>query len=219
MMLRWTVGVFFSLLISLGWAEPLLYETGPATDSSFVRFVSATVDALNVQTEMGGKIQLSQSRPDTGWIAVKANTQLKARVLAQGKQRDVMIKLKPGEFSNVLVTALKNGNIDVSVTREQPSDFSAYKVALAIVNANSDCKNATLKLAGKNVVIFDSIAVGQMQRRMVNPVTLNIDLYCAGNIVQKDINVGLLSAGDRRTIFVVPSQSGVALLPILDRMP
>ncbi|MGK0673788.1 MAG: alginate O-acetyltransferase AlgF [Halothiobacillaceae bacterium] len=199
-------------------AEPKLYPTGPAEDAAFVRFVNALDGPLEVRAGKDARIELT-AESSTRWQAVKARTPLEATLGFGGKNEAVSVSVQPSEF--VTVAAIPEGAAGwkVELGRESPTDFSAFKVSLGLLNLAADCPSATLKLTGKDVAIVEDVAPRTIKRRQINPVALSVELYCQGKRTGTPIDLGSLRAGERWTLLARPTREGTRIMPILDRMP
>lgn len=200
-------------------AAPQLYETGPAEDAAFVRFVSAVPGAVEVVADGGARVALDPQNASTTWQPVKARVALKATLHHAGTKQDTQVSVQPSEFVTLAAVPGGKGGWQVAVGREKPQDFSAHRVSLGLLNFSETCTNAMLKLASKDVVIIDKAQTGQVERRMINPVALGVDLFCNGQKAQQAVDLGSLRAGSRWTLMVVPVAKGWQLQPVLDRMP
>jgi hypothetical protein len=200
-------------------AAPQLYETGPAEDASFVRFVAAVPGAVEVVVGRNARLPLDPQNASTTWQSVRARVALKATLQHAGGKQDVEVSVQPSEFVTLAAIPSGQGSWLVGVGREKPQDFSAHRVSLGLLNMAKGCADATLKLAGKDVVIVDKAQIGQVERRMINPVSLGVDLFCNGQKVQEAVDLGSLRAGSRWTLLVLPEAKSWRLMPVLDRMP
>ncbi|MFZ5513119.1 MAG: alginate O-acetyltransferase AlgF [Pseudomonadota bacterium] len=200
-------------------AEPKLYPTGPAEDAAFIRFVDAVGGPLEVRAGKDARIELSAENSSTSWQAVKARAPLGATLSHGGKSEAVEVSVQPSEF--VTVAAIPDGasGWKVELGRESPTDFSAFKVSLGLLNLATDCPSATIKLTGKDVAIVEDVAPRAIKRRQINPVALGVDLYCQGRRTGTPTELGSLRAGERWTLLVRPTREGPRIMPILDRMP
>lgn len=212
-------GLLAGVLHAAATAAPQLYETGPAEDASFVRFVAAVPGAVDVVAGRNARMVLDQKNTSTTWQAVRAGVSLNATMLHLGGKQDVEVTVQPSEFVTVAAIPNVSGGWVVSIGREKPQDFSAHRVSLGLLNFSTGCADATLKLAGKDVVIINKAQTGQVERRMINPVSLGVDLFCNGKVVQEAVDLGNLRAGSRWTVLVLPDGKGWRLMPVLDRLP
>lgn len=200
-------------------AAPQLYDTGPAEDASFVRFVAAVPGAVEIATGQSARLQLDPKNASTSWQPVRAKVALKATLHHAGGKQDVEVSVQPSEFVTLVALPTEKGGWQVGIGREKPQDFSAHRVSLGLLNLAKGCADATLKLAGKDVAIVEKTQLGVVERRMINPVSLGVDLFCNGQKAQEAVDLGNLRAGSRWTLLVVPDGKGWRLMPVLDRMP
>lgn len=212
-------GLLAAALPATGLAAPQLYETGPAEDASFVRFVAAVPGAVEVVAGRNARLPLDPQNASTPWQAVRARVALKATLHHAGGKQDVEVTVQPSEFVTMAAIPNGQGGWQIGIGREKPQDFSAHRVSLGLLNLAKGCTDATLKLAGKDVVIVEKASVGQVERRMINPVSLGVDLFCNGQKAQEVVDLGSLRAGARWTLLVLPEGKGWRLMPVLDRMP
>lgn len=212
-------GLLAAVLPAAALAAPQLYETGPAEDASFVRFVAAVPGAVEVAVGRNARLQLDPQNASTTWQSVRAKIALKATLHHAGGKQDVEVSVQPSEFVTLAAVPNGQGGWLVGIGRDKPQDFSAHRVSLGLLNMAKGCADATLKLAGKDVVIVDKAQMGQVERRMINPVSLGVDLFCNGQKVQEAVDLGSLRAGARWTLLVLPEAKGWRLMPVLDRLP
>lgn len=186
-------------------AEVPLYETGPSEDSSFLRFVNATPGAVEVVAAgSNAKTSLTVEKPATSYFPIKAKAGIKGNLLAGSAQAPVDVSVEPGEFATVFAVASGANALSSRVVREQPDDFNATKVSLAFYSMDPSCANTSLQVAGRTVGLFENVPVGELKRRLINPVTLSVQLLCAGKPVGEALALGALQAGQRYSIFAVP---------------
>lgn len=184
-------------------ADIPLYASGPSQDAAFVRFVNARTDALEVSAA-GSKTrtQLAPSEPATPFFSVDASAKVKGQFQAGSQQSAVTLTVKPGEFATVV--ALPGGeSIRQQVLREQPDDFNALKVSLALYNLDPHCGAAGLSVVGRSAALFDGVAAGALKRRVLNPVNISVQLLCKGQPTPTTLALGALVAGQRYSVFVV----------------
>lgn len=212
------VALVAGALPRIGLTTPQLYATGPAEDASFVRFVTAVPGAVEVTVGGGAKLTLDPQNASTSWQSVRARVALKATWHYAGGKQDVAVSVQPSEFVTLAAVPNGKGGWLMGVGREKPQDFSAHRASLGLLNMSKDCIDATLKLAGQDVVIVNKTQIGQVERRMINPVSLGVDLFCNGEKAQGPIDLGSLRAGSRWTLLVLPEGKSWRLMPILDRM-
>jgi len=199
--------------------QPMLYPTGPAEDAAFIRFVDALGAPLEIRAGKDARIELGADHSSTTWQAVKAHSPLGATLVHGGQNQAVDVSVQPGEFVTVAALPDDKGGWTAGIGRESPTDFSAFKVSLGLMNMAEHCSNAAIKIAGKDVAIVEDVAPKGMKRRQVNPLSLSVDLYCGGQRSGDPVNLGGLRAGERWTLLVHPARDGARLIPILDRMP
>jgi len=200
-------------------AAPQLYETGPSEDASFVRFVAAVPGVVEVAAGRNATLSLDPQNASTTWQPVRARVALKATLLHAGGKQDAEVTVQPSEFVTLAAIPTEKGGWSVGIGRDKPQDFSAHRVSIGLLNMAKGCADATLKLAGKDVVIVNKAQVGQVERRMINPVSLGVDLFCNGQKAQEALDLGNLRAGARWTVMVLPEGKSWRLMPVLDRMP
>jgi alginate O-acetyltransferase complex protein AlgF len=184
-----------------------LYPTGPAQDSSFVRFVDGTSNPVDVSSA-GSKVRLSldATNPATHFFPITAGKPIAGTLSSGSTREDVSATVQPGEFvSIVAVDGVDKARLLHTVTvREKPDDFNALKASVALYNLDAGCATPTLKVPGRDIVLLDGVAVGQGKRRQVNPVALSVQLVCGGQSVGQPLSLGTLVAGQRYTVFLVP---------------
>lgn len=193
-------------------ADIKLYETGPAEDSSFVRFVAASADPVDL-TAAGSqaKIVLTPASPATGFFPIRANSDIKGTFNAKGARSDVSLKVKPGEFASVVVQGDSKG-LTQTIVREEPDDFNALKVSVGLFNTDKRCANAALQVAGRTTLLVDAVAPGTVKRRSVNPVNIGVRLMCDGKPAGEPLPLGQLQAGERYSVFAVPDGQGTRII-------
>jgi hypothetical protein len=186
-------------------AAPLLYETGPAQDSAFVRFVNGTGQKLDV---VAGKsrLALATDKPVSDFQSVKPNIDIKGDFEGTGVRSPIAVKTAPGAFATV-VASVPAGQKAVATTilSETPDDFNALKASIAFYNVDAGCKGAAVQVAGRNVALFTGVAQGSSQRRAINPVQVGVQLMCDGKPRGNAIDLGTLQAGQRYSLVLVPS--------------
>ena len=184
-------------------ADIPLYETGPGQDAAFVRFVNARTEGLDVSASGSkSRTRLSTEQPASAFYSVNANAQVKGQFLAGTQQSDIALTVKPSEFATVV--ALPGvGVFKQSILREQPDDFNALKVSLALYNLDSHCGAAGLSVVGRSAALFNDVAPGSLQRRVLNPVSITVQLQCKGQLTPTMLALGALAAGERYSVFVV----------------
>lgn len=200
-------------------AEIPLYETGPSEDSSFLRFVNASDSAVDVVAAgSNAKTTLNAARAATDYFPVKANAPIKGTLIGASTQAPVDVKVAPGEFATVFALAPGTDAIKPLVIREEPDDFNAAKVSLAFYSVDATCTQTTLQVAGRTVALFEQVPSGELKRRLINPVSLSVQLVCAGQPVGAPLALGELQAGARYSVFAVPGAQGTRLLFAADSL-
>jgi hypothetical protein len=189
-------------------AEIPLYPTGPSQDAAFVRFVNAQAGGLEFSAAGANtRTKLSPEQPSSPFYTVDANTRVKGRFHAGGQPAsDIGLTVKPGEFATV-VALPGAGAVKQAILREQPDDFNALKVSLALYNIDPQCGNAGLNVVGRSAALFEAVAAGSLQRRALNPVSISVQLLCNGKVMPTTLALGALQAGQRYSVFVVPAAS------------
>ncbi|MES2188249.1 MAG: alginate O-acetyltransferase AlgF [Pseudomonadota bacterium] len=183
-------------------AGPKLYETGPAQDAAFIRFINGTDQKLEV---VSGKARMDL-QPASDYLPVKPNSELKGSFEGAAGKSAIAVKTAPGAFTTVvaLVPAGQKAPVTTFIT-ETPDDFNALKSFVALYNFDAGCKGAQVKVAGRDTALFTGVASGAMQRRAVNPVALGVQLVCDGKPSGKPLDLGTLAAGMRYSLVLVPS--------------
>lgn len=188
-------------------ADIPLYPTGPAQDASFVRFVDGGAHPLEVSAaESSARLTLDAANPASHFFPVAAGKPV-AGTLASGDARQkVSATVQPGEFVSIVALggASKDGGLRAVTVREKPDDFNALKASVAFYDLDARCAAPALKVSGRDIVLLDGVAVGQVKRRQVNPVALSVQLACGGRPAGQPLSLGTLVAGQRYTVFLVP---------------
>ena len=194
-------------------ADIPLYPTGPEKDSAFLRFANGTAGELKLVAD-GSKasLVLAGDKRVSDYLPVSGGSTPIKGVLSQGdKTADLAVTVAPGEFATVVAVADAKGGIRQVVIHEQPDDFNALKASLAFINADAACTDASLEAVAQKAELFKKVAEGSVQRRMINPVQLSVQLKCAGAPVGQPLTFGL-KAGERYSVLALPSASGSRLL-------
>ena len=199
-----------------------LYETGPAEDSAFIRFVNGSNAPLNVKGgQAKNQMPLPVAKPVSDFLPVSANRPLKGDFVGANSSTPSETTVKAGEFVTVIALPDTSDALKISTIRETPDDFNALKASLAVYNLSSTCTQASIKVAGRDLDLFKTVAPGTAsERRTINPVKLDIQLYCNNVPVNEPVALGALSAGARYTIFLLPdaSTSGTRIYPATDNL-
>ena len=188
-------------------ADILLYPTGPAQDSSFVRFVDGGSHPVDV-TAAGSKARLSldAANPASQFFPIAAGKPVAGTLTTGSTRHDVSATVQPGEFVSIVALdgADKTTGTHAVTIREKPDDFNALKASVGFYNLDARCATPSLKVPGRDIVLLDGVAAGQSKRRQVNPVALSVQLACGGQPVGQPLSLGTLVAGQRYTVFLVP---------------
>jgi len=216
--MRALLSLFALLPVSLLQAAEIpLYPTGPSEDSAFLRFFNAGDTALELSAENGASLRLEGDVRASDFLTVPAGKPIKGNLKQGEAQQTLDISVAPGEFASVVGIATEQG-LNLVTVREVPDDFNALKASLAFYSLDTSCANAGLQAAGRNVDIFKDVAHGAVQRRSINPLSLSVQLRCAGASVGEPLALGELAAGQRYTLFLVPSADGPRLFQALDNL-
>ena len=191
-------------------AGPMLYETGPAQDPAFVRFVNGLDQAAEVVPEGSrARLSLPTSKPLGDFLPVRPDTVIKGAFEARGQRAGVAVKTAPGAFSTVVAKPAGAGKpFTVTVLTEVPDDFSALRASLGFASLDKACAPAGLQTAGKGVALFSGVALEQLQRRQINPVKLTVQATCGGKPVGGVVDLGQLEAGQRYSVLLMPAAGG-----------
>lgn len=187
-----------------------LYETGPAQDSAFVRFVNGTGAALDVVAD-GAKARLALpvDRPVSDFQSVKPNSAIGGQFDGAAGRAPIRVQAGPGAFATVVAwRAPGQKAVQTTVLTETPDDFNSLRASLAFYNFDAQCKGAGLQAAGRNVALFTGVGPNALQRRAINPVTLAVQLTCDGAPAGAPLDLGALQAGQRYTVLAVPAADG-----------
>lgn len=216
--MRALLSLFALLPVSLLQAAEIpLYPTGPSEDSAFLRFFNAGDTALELSAENGASLRLEGDVRASDFLTVPAGKPIKGSLKQGEAQQALDISVAPGEFASVVGIATEQG-LNLVTVREVPDDFNALKASLAFYSLDASCANAGLQAAGRNVDIFKDVANGALQRRSINPLKLSVQLRCGGASVGEPLALGELAAGQRYTLFLVPSAQGSRLYQAQDNL-
>ena len=189
-------------------AQTQLYETGPSADSSYVRFLNGSEAAVSV-VNGAAKIALGlgQDTRVSKYLAVRQGVPLSAFAQMGNKKLALQVTAKPGEFVTLAVLG-KDAAAKSVVVHEIPSDFSALQASVSLSNFDESCKLASLTAAAKGTLILDGIAPAQLKRRLINPVKLVVQVNCDGKPAGLPLDMAQLQAGERYSVFLLPSGTG-----------
>ncbi len=217
--LRGALGLTLALLAPVAMSATIqLYETGPAEDAAFVRFVNGGEQPMGVSAKGSqGRIEVDAAEPVSAFMPVRGGARMQGRLESARQGQDLDVTVQPGEFASVVGLPGKDG-LQTVVVREQPDDFNAAKVSIAFYNLDAGCADAGLVAAPRNLALFERVPQGQAARRLVNPVALNVSASCGGQVLPQVLELGTLQAGDRHTVFLLPSAQGPRLLHAEDRV-
>lgn len=202
-------GTVGGLLVGAAAGATGLYETGPGGDSSFVRFVNGTdvkIVVSNSSTRNKLDLGIQNASRVSSFLPVKAGTRLSARVAVGSQNFTISMVAKPGEFITVAAVPDGSGGWKSLQLREIPSSFTSNRPSLAAFNFNEACQSAQVDSAGKSDGIFKNATTQAIQRRLVGAVKAQVQVSCAGKPMGAPLDLGLLEAGERYSIFLLPSQ-------------
>lgn len=200
-------------------AQMELYETGPSQDASFLRFVNGGAASMDVSASGSqARITLDGKTPVSNFLPVRAGSALQGTLTSGSARQVVSVTVQPGEFATVVGIPATDGALRAVTLREQPDDFNSLKASLGFYNLDAGCADAGLLAAGRSVAIFERVADGGVARRQVNPVALSVQPSCGGKAVGQALDLGTLQAGERYTVFLLPSSQGPRLLRAVDTL-
>ncbi|MFA6970384.1 MAG: alginate O-acetyltransferase AlgF [Gallionella sp.] len=188
-------------------AEPQLYETGPSEESSYVRFVNATDSAVAVISSKGSaKVELSTKSEGRAsrFFPVKAGSKLSATVQSDGRKISVDVVGKPWEYITVVALPGSASTVKTMLVREIPDDFNAMRSSLALFNLDAKCNTAVMLGGAKSSTILEGVKPFSVQRRLVNPVKLTVNIVCGGESKGAGVDFSQLEAGERYSVFLLP---------------
>jgi hypothetical protein len=211
MMLRFTLQFLLPAVISsiaclAHAAEIPLYASGPSEDSAFVRFINGTDTNLSIVAgETKAKIALKVNEPASKYYPVGSKAKITGEFSDGKVSSPISLTVKPSEFATVVALA-SGSNLKQVIVKEQPDDFNALKSSVALYNLSSaSCASAGLLVVDRAISLFEKVKVGTLQRRLINPVSLSVQLTCNAKPVGKVLELGLLQAGQRYSVFAVPA--------------
>ncbi|MFZ6771524.1 hypothetical protein ACO0LB_02290 [Undibacterium sp. SXout7W] len=202
------VACLVSILSFAAHADNPLYETGPGQDSSFVRFLNASDDKLNLingtaKVALGTQNDARVSR----FYPVKAGSKLTATVQAGAGKITVDVTAKPGEFITIAITGKPNA-LESNLIREAPAEFNAMRSSVALLNTDATCSSAGLVGGAKNASIFEAVKPQAVERRLINPVNLAVQVSCSGKPAGKSVDMTQLQAGERYSVILWSGKNG-----------
>ena len=210
------------MLVFLGFsgslmAEPQLYETGPSEESSYVRFVNATGNAIEISSSKGSaKVALNTAANErvSHFFTVKAGVQLTASIQGNGRKVQVAVQGKPWEYITVAILPLDTKQFKTATVKETPEDFNAMRSSVALFNLDATCMKAAMHGGAKDASIFEDVRPFTLQRRLINPVKLNATVGCEGSSIAVDMSQ--LQAGGRYSVFLVAEKNVRKAFFVLD---
>jgi hypothetical protein len=203
-----TILVFNFSALTFG-ADIPLYPTGPSQDSAFVRFVNGS--DTNISITSGGskaKVNLDNTNPSTPFYPVATKKSITG-AFSNGKiNSPIAVNIKPGEFISVF--AFNNsGALSQIILKEQPSDFNSLKTSLALYNLiPSGCKEAGLIVKDRDITLFEKVQTASIKRRLLNPVSIDVQLTCNGKPKSNVLKLENLQAGLRYSVFAILGDQG-----------
>lgn len=187
-------------------AEPELYETGPSEVSSYVRFVNATDSAVTINSSKGSaKVELSAKGDGraTHFFLVKAGSKMTANIQSGGHKTSVDVVGKPWEYITIAVLPAAASSVKTMLVRESPEDFNAMRSSLALFNLDASCSGAAMKGGAKRATILDNVKPFSVQRRLVNPIKLAVEMSCGAEPQGATVDMSQLEAGERYSVFLL----------------
>lgn len=194
-----------------------LYPTGPAQDSAYLRFVNVSTSPLQLTPEGGqASLKLEAAKVASDFIPVPGGKAVKGTLSRDGKSAQLDVQVAPGDFATVF--ALNDAQGIRQVVVDEPFDIpNQLKASLALFNADPACANAKVKLAGRDLDLFQKAPEGNPRRQEINPrASLGVQLECAGKAVGNPVELGALEAGKRYSLLLVPGAAGPQLLSVTD---
>jgi len=191
---------------TLACAEAQLYETGPAEDSSYVRFVNATESPLTIATsKKSAKVKLNamQAGLATKFFAVKSGAELSATVEGKGGKMTVKVVGKPWEYITIAILPDGPARFKTVLVNETPTDFNGMRASLALMNLDATCDSAIMQGGAKHVTVLDQIKPYSVQRRLVNPVKLTATVSCGDKTEDSSVDMSQLQAGERYSVLLM----------------
>lgn len=199
-------------------AQIELYPSGPLEDAAFLRFVDGSGAGLRVVAEgSGAALELPAGTHATPYMAVAGGSTISGEISVGAHSRTVSVKAMPGEFVTV-VGLLEEGDLRPEALHDKTHDFTAVRASIAFYNLNESCVDAAVQVAGRQVFLFEHAAVREWARRHVNPVPLAVQLLCAGQPTGQALDLGVLRAGDRHSLFLIPGDPAKGFFHIKDSL-
>jgi hypothetical protein len=217
---RRALALAFAALAAAARAETPLYETGPGQDAAFVRFVNATGAEVRIAAARGGaKFVLAATAGGraSSFHPIVAGARQRAIVSLRGREVAIEVHARPGEYLTVAVGEGGDGVPRTQLLRESPSDYTAARASIALLNADPACAAASLSGGPANLRILEGVRPYAVARRVVNPVRLAAQLDCAGEGAVA-VDLGQLQAGERYSVILIATPSGRIALHVVDRV-
>ena len=196
------ISVFF-FFPGLVLAEPQLYETGPSEESSYVRFVNATENTIEIISSNGSaKIELNANADGRAsrFFTVKAGSKLTATLQGKGRKGSVEVTGKPWEYITIAILPTGASQFKTMLVRETPTDFNAMRASVSLFNLDASCTAATLGGA-KKATILEGVKPFTVQRRLINPVKLSATVAC--DVQGPAVDLAQLEPGGRYSVFLL----------------
>ena len=201
-------------------AEGRLYPSGPPNGVAYLRFANLSTAAVKI-TSAGGALDLGVNGAQRvgEFDPVTPGTELTGTAAIGGKTAPVKVTLKPNEFVTVAVGAGADGAPEVSLVRDEPTDFNAQKSALALYNVDKQCADARLTAGDDHTVVISGVKPGATGRRLVNPVNVALAVACDDKDAGTKADLGAMAAGERYSVFVfAPAGAGREAFGLVDQM-
>jgi alginate O-acetyltransferase complex protein AlgF len=188
-------------------ADTALYETGPAQDSSFVRFVNAAGARAKVLSAKGAAITelgAQGAASVSPYYPAIAGKRLEAAVQVGVARVQAAVVAKPGEYVTVVIVPAAAGGLEARLVREAPTDYSAARVSLSLSNLDGRCAKAAMAGGAQGARIVGDVPPFGVARRQVNPVKLAVQVECDGRPAAT-VDLSQLEAGGRYSVFLAPA--------------
>jgi hypothetical protein len=201
-------------------AEGRLYPSGPPNGVAYLRFANLSAAAVKI-TSAGGALDLGTGGAQRvgEFDPVTPGAELTGTAAIGGRTAPVKVTLKANEFVTVAVTAGADGAPEVTLVREEPTDFNAQKSALALYNLDRQCTDARLTAGDGRTVVISGVKPGATGRRLVNPVNVALAVACDDKDAGTKTDLGAMAAGERYSVFVfAPGGVGRQAFGLADKM-
>ncbi len=204
---RWFAFLSSVFVAGLASAAPQLYETGPAEESAYVRFVNATGGSISIHAAKGAATVRLDARAEgrvSNFFRVKSGTRLSAIIKSKTGQVQVDVVGKTEQYITIAVLPDGNARIITRVVSEMPDDFNAMRSSLALFNLDESC-SASMQGGAKRTSVFVDVKPLTVQRRLINPVKLTVATGCTRQADGAELDMSQLEAGARYSVFLLPS--------------